>query len=93
MHKYSIFTVFQVLQNIEFSHCTGNCTMVCSVVLAVGLNSDEWTKSGLTAACAVECDWYLRKYPRTLGPLGAPREDAAATHYTCTSIGTGAERA
>lgn len=89
MHKYSILTVFQVSQNIKFP--TALETAQWSVLLTVGLNSDEWTESGLTAACAVE--WYLRKYPRTLGPLGAPRGDAAATHYKCTSIGTGAERA
>lgn len=49
MHKYGISIAFQFLENIKISHRTGNCAMVCSVVLAVGLKSDEWTESGLTA--------------------------------------------
>lgn len=49
MHKYGISIVFKALENIKISHHTGNCAMVCSVVLAAGLKSDEWTESGLTA--------------------------------------------
>ncbi len=45
MHKYHIFFGFQILENVTFFPPHWELCNCRAVVLAVGLNSDEWTES------------------------------------------------